>query len=245
MAREYTIGNHTFKKKSDAQDFVKNLLHSVKLERGETKDLTEEQSAFMCDLLSMHPRLKDKIPDYPLSLEKIIIRHNYGELHNQFCYVLHGKQPEPFSYIKCLGSATNYHINDVLEVLRMAIRPQIYEYKDSQVNDGKAVCALSGIEFDEEQLHVDHFYPFRKLVDDFLKSRNLTFFDIEIDHHDNGDGYSTIKDKALLDDFLDYHRKNAKLSLIHKKINIALQDKLKEGEQFEEVIKNFKAKYTD
>lgn len=243
MKKSYTIGTHTFSKKADAQEYIKNILHSVSLKRGETHDLTEDQSSFMKEVLSMHPRLKNKIPDFPLSLDKIIIRHAEGENYNQFCYVLHGKQPEPFSYLKCLSGSNNYHINDVLETLRMAIQPQIYEYKDSKVHNGKAVCALSGIEFDETELHVDHYYPFRKLVDDFLKSRKLTFFDIEVDHHDNADGKNTIKNKALLTDFLKYHKNHAQLSMVHKKINVTLQDKLKEGSRFEEIVQHFKKQY--
>lgn len=239
MKKPITIGNRTFAKKGDAIKFIQDILRSVSLSQGQTASLTDEQLSIAKDVLSMHPRLNEKIPDYPRSLETIVIRRSYGEKYNQFCYVLRGREPEPFSYIKCLSDGKNYHVKEVFEALRRAIEPQIIEFRDNHVYNGRAVCALSGIEFDESDLHVDHRVPFKKIVDMFLEENNLSFNDIEIDHHDNDDKLSTIKDEKLLESFSDFHRKHAELSLIHKKLNLSLSDRLKEGKRYEETLKRF------
>lgn len=66
-------------------------------------------------------------------------------------------------------------------------------------------------------LHVDHVYEFWRLLADFLTTQGLTHDDIE--HEDAGIGCRWVDDR-LATEWADYHKRNAKLRLVHEKCNL-------------------------
>ena len=240
----FTIGNKEFSSKKGVEDYCKDLL-KTEIKSDELFYFFKDTELFLLELLKLHPRFSEKIPN-PSLLENIVLRRNKIDgKSNQFCYVLKDSKPEPFSYKKCIYQ-TNYNRNVILEIFRNLILDQVNKYKVNRCKDVVELqCDLTHIPFPVDELEVDHFVPLSCLIDNFLKEKNINISDIEIDFADNKNSiYNHFKNKSLEKDFQDYHRKNAKLNLIHKKLNAKLSNKPKDGKEFLKIVEEFKKEYS-
>ena len=237
------LGDIVFKNKTTAENEIKNLLHSVKIKEDEYVELDKNMFLVMRDVLAMHPRIMEKIPNFPSGLDKIVIKKSYG--CNQFCYVLNGSYPEPFSYKKCFAAKSAYHKACVIDALRALVMDQGKEYKKKYINGDTAKCELSGLIFPSSDMVVDHYIPFSDIVKDFCKKHNINIQDIKVRYKDNCcNTINTIFDEQIRKLFYDYHKANARFCVINKELNGLLSDMKKEGPVFEYAIKSFVKKHT-
>jgi len=237
------LGDIVFKNKTTAEKEIKNLLHSVKVKEDEYVELDKNMFCVLRDVLAMHPRIEEKIPNFPSELEKIVIGNTFG--CNHFCYVLNGSPPEPFSYKKCFAAKSSYHKTCVIGALRALVIEQGKEYKKKYIN-GKdtAQCELSGLIFPSSDMVVDHYIPFVDIFKNFCKKYNINIQDIEIEYKDNCfNTINTIADERIRQLFYDYHKENAKFCVINKELNSLLSDMKKEGPVFEYAVKSFIKKH--
>lgn len=239
--KSLTLGGMTFNRLSDAKDYVKGVLNSVHPEYCEEIDVPKDVYPVIKDMLGRHPRIHSKIKDFPNSLKNIVIRRSlYGR--NEFCYVLSDGFIKTFSYLKCLGSESINHRADVTQVFRHLIRPQTRAFKDAFLqNKKRGICSISKLPFPSDDLVVDHFEPFSKLVQAFFKEYKLKYDDIEITYNDTEEEKEKVlKDDALAAKFVEYHKQHAVLCLIHRNLNKKLRDKKKEGPEFDAIVDEFK-----
>lgn len=234
------LGGYFFPSKEFARRWTKDLLNSVKPKCGERIELPGNLFAIIRDILGMHPRIHEKIPNFPDGVEKIIIRKMGNG--NQYCYVLPGSYPEAFSYTKCLDSQSAYHKRTVNDSFRTIIRDQMEEFKRSKIApDGYGKCELSGGRFLSKDLVVDHYVPFSHLLNSFMKENKLKYEDIKIDYDaPNFYEHKPLADKQITEKFIEYHRKNAVLCLIHKELNARLRDMVKQGDAFKFAVDAFR-----
>lgn len=90
--------------------------------------------------------------------------------------------------------------------------------------DESFCCPLSGIPLKDcpSGTHLDHVYPFSRMVDDFLRRFNIEGEWVEVVHR--GTSYS-LKDTEIVKKWLQYHRENADLKLTCAKYNIQKSNK--------------------
>jgi hypothetical protein len=103
----------------------------------------------------------------------------------------------------------------VLAEMRVLIKPQIDLFKAEVVLP--AVCPLSGKSLktlNGKHVHVDHIYPFSKLVEEWFALENLTFEQIDLDRA------GQFKDRSLGQKWFSYHKSRAKLQLVDKISNL-------------------------
>jgi len=109
---------------------------------------------------------------------------------------------------------------DLRDCLRKTIKDQTIQYKNERIkNDGYISCDICDDYTDK--LEVDHIYKFRKLVDDFIKNRDIEneIKNIIVDDLKNG-GKMFKENTQIKKDFEEYHQKNATLRLLCKKCNL-------------------------
>lgn len=236
------LGSLNFKTKSAATIYLKKLLNSVALDDGESMCVDIACSSILLDLLAMHPRLHEKIPDFPHSVAGFSIRRFAGG--NQFCYILRGGHPEPFSYKKCLMPKQSYHKHCVVDAFRTLVRDDCDKYKRDRLQGAEfGVCEISGLTFPSDELVVDHWNPFSSILADFMRERKLGWNDVCISYVDSNDKGINFIVGDIAKQFRDWHKAKARLCLIHRDLNSALKDMIKEGPAFEFAVKAFASRF--
>lgn len=103
----------------------------------------------------------------------------------------------------------------VLAAMRACIKPQIDNYKAQIIYP--VTCPLSGKilrDGNGKRAHVDHKWPFSRLVQQWLDLENLTFEEIELNRA------GEFKDRSLQVKWYNYHNAEAVLQLVDKEHNL-------------------------
>jgi hypothetical protein len=119
------------------------------------------------------------------------------------------------------GRSKETYKNKILQALRNVISPQIREYRKNY--SGNWLCPLSGVNLRNVpagEIHVDHIYSFKFLVEDWMRENSLTFDEKSIKVCGRVGQSRNIKDEALRESWYAYHLKHARLQLTHSKANI-------------------------
>ena len=101
-----------------------------------------------------------------------------------------------------------------VQACRLAAQSQIEEFRSSVFSSGTATCPLSGETLTRDIAHVHHGFPFsfKAIIQSFLEARghdvkNMTYC------------LRRFSDHALANDFADYHRRHANLTVVHRSAN--------------------------
>jgi hypothetical protein len=127
--------------------------------------------------------------------------------NNCFYYLKKSGDWEDFSYIKALRNPNTNSIADLTSAFRYEISNQILDYKSQHQLIGN------------NEFHVDHVVPFKKLFDEFLKKHNLQEQDIELQEIEKNTREfkihrHKIKDRKLAKAWQDYHKEKAELQIL-------------------------------
>ena len=106
---------------------------------------------------------------------------------------------------------------EALVAMRQIIEPQIVSYRKSVLRQlqgplgHKIKCAMSGQAINAGEFHIDHKYPFKKIVEEFCRDYKI---DLE-----NVDVYCRgtkcyLRDTQIAEAFFDYHMMNSTLQVL-------------------------------
>ena len=244
MSIALTLGGKKFKTKEAAIKYAKTLLHSYddlfyKPDGYKYRViLKNENYSVMHDILAMHPNIKTKEQGFVNTIKIIGIEKSMGNTH--FYYVTIDGHKDSFSYRKCFLSDNSYNRERKVDAFRGLVKQQCIDYKYKRIGTSTYYpCDLSHILCNPSDLQIDHYVPFSNLVNDFMNEYSLTYDQIQIRYTDE-DFRPTIEDNHIKDLFLEYHKKNAILCLVHKDLNLKLRNIDKSSTLGEQVISNFK-----
>lgn len=209
---KYKIGEHNFKTKKDAQNFVRKFIINIGCKDIYPKD---HEYKLLEDLINNHPKSKDKIGSgikcfriqknhlNPKCLETIIER-NDGSIID-------------FSWVKCSTSSSNSIIDNFKAAMRQYVSVDIQKFK----RDSEMKCVFCDHIGDvSSDFHVDHDNPsFKQLCEDFIKlhPNYPKIFDDDSNTH-----ISIFKkeDKEYADRWRHYHNEKAKLQILCAPCNL-------------------------
>jgi len=182
----------------------KGICQSLKTER------EEDFNAFM-ELFKDHPEYDTKLENV---VDLCIIKNKRNSRYFEINLIRADGTSEDISYRCCINSRpTNYNINSAL---RYTIEPQVKTFRDSN----ELVCEFCK---SVEDIQIDHIITFKDMTDVFLKNRKdiPTLFD---DNDYNGCKFR-LEDKIFMNEWYEYHQKNAKLRCLCRKCNLARNKK--------------------
>jgi hypothetical protein len=219
----YQLADKKFRTKEQIKKFFKNYKDTNPVD----SIVTEPYHTYLFELLKWHPEFHTW--NYNNSAKecfqfKVIQDWKYGKYtaYSVRRIDVPGQAEWPFSYLKCITSNSIERNNktNVMMAARESIQEQIYEYRDSQEgSNGMYRCVIDWKLYRKNDIHVDHHFkktPFKKLLDEFLKSRGLDYnLDMIKDKYDYH-CFPTHIDSA----WKSYHREHAILRCIHKRHNL-------------------------
>ena len=120
----------------------------------------------------------------------------------------------------------NEHRRLVVSAFRGAISDQILDFINEQFREVDGIeCEKTGdlLTLKERNFHVDHNYnfegkKFHQIYKGFMQENNLKVTDIEL--IDKMGSQCEIKDEGIRDKWLNYHKQNCSLRIIHKRANL-------------------------
>jgi hypothetical protein len=170
---------------------------------------TKHSHAFLefCEVFKRHPNYPDKF----VGLVDIMQGYNNNQL---VVYII--KANGDIDNVSVMNSCITGKPKDNLKIaMRVAIQPQIYEFKNSQT---RYICELCN---ETERIEIDHHsekMPFAKMYNDFMEINKLplpTSFDDTISH------IKCFKetDNEFKNNWAVYHKKNAILRMLCRSCN--------------------------
>jgi len=216
MAKSVTIGNKTFKTKTELKAFCKEILY-----KNDTDVLlNEEDSLFLTNLIELHPESESKIG---CGISSFTTKPNMGS--RVFWLNRIDGTSTDFSY---LNSITNpSRLSMVKKAGRNTVKSQILEYKNKNFTPGM-ICKISGLVIPNTFLaHVDHMTPtFDEIVTTFIAENKIDVNTIELDGLDDGEIQKTWKGE-IGEKFKEYHKERAVYQIVHEKANLSILDSKK------------------
>ncbi len=200
MSKPIKLPSRTFASKKECKDYCSNLLRSTPL-KAKVNDI---DCRILSELVSIyHPEPITKIGkgidlifvDYPKGWE--------GLKSKGFHIKRIDETIVDFSFHECLTSSKWKHFQ---QACRNTIESQIMKFKRS-VN-----WELY------KDYHVDHVYPFVRIIKDFCVEHKLDYCKIELIHVDNKFYFADRKIRNL---FFSYHANHAQLQLLPAKENLS------------------------
>jgi hypothetical protein len=206
----YTLGGLTYRTQADVATACKNLLRWYP---GTTLD--ERATAFLTDLLAMHPDAEQKIG---VGIDHFEIRKNRGFPSNGFYLVRVDGSETDFSYRKCLCPPTDW--GRAMAALRYAVEPQIRRFVLLAFRDGPVVCELSGVLMrSPSEAEVDHgFESFAELAAKFVELEGGLDV-IELAPQIDGKIGARMADTAQRERWREYHEQHAFLNVVAPSAN--------------------------
>jgi hypothetical protein len=216
MRKPIQIGECTFKTKSEAIEFYKDILNSY--QKGEELNNSDFESVF--NLIKNHPESDRKIG---CGIEKIVVE-NGGYNYNCFHLVRQDSSKEDFSYRKCITGEPN-KFSMFSQACRKAVENDLKNIKQRYFRDnstnGLVKCQDTAELINFENSHVDHRQPntFSVIVDRFVELNRIELSKVEYDKIENYGHH--LKDKELEKQFRDYHAEKANLRVVNKQRNLS------------------------
>jgi len=207
-----------YKTKKELTAFVKVWLHYCPV----GFVLHGEALQFAMDLLATHPAREEKVGCGIRSIFIESIQKNGGSKH--FAIRRTDGTRIDFSYHACITQTKSSQKVRFVKACRNAVISQINDYKNPQIVDGM-ILTSGGVLLPESQVHVDHIYPFSRIVKDYIEMYKP---DIESTVF----GYVGLTQSVVFADtlesdrFYDFHQRTAKLQILSIEDNALKSDKV-------------------
>ena len=184
------------------------------------RKVSPEYKKIILDYLKKHPKYSRQASSSNATLTVQLWK--FGRFEH-FVLVLNGKIPLTKKKVFSPAKKTSYR-NVVLSALRADIAHQILNFRAKTKFPQK--CYLSGRNLRSwSETHIDHYYPFSKIVDDWLKLEGISFDYIKLKGRGNN---KTLSDPILKKSWQEYHAKRADLRVCDKSENIKKSNKILE-----------------
>lgn len=180
--------------------------------------VTSEHKSIILNYLKKHPMFKRQASSASATLRVKLWKFGRFE---QFVIVLNGIIPLTKKKVFTPQKKTSYR-NVVLSALRADIAHQILKFRSN--TSFPQQCYLSGrILYSWSETHIDHYFPFSKIVDSWLEYEGIDFKDIKLKGRGND---KSIADPLLKKRWQEYHYKLADLRICDRTENIKKSDKV-------------------
>jgi hypothetical protein len=210
MPKQMTVNGQVFKSKKALLDKCKVILNSSSM----MGPLQVDDATFIVSLIeTYHPEASLKVG---VGISKVSIQPDgYGGR----CFWLErvdGSKTDVSVY-KCVNHPS--YEKSVKEAFRNAIAQDVLAFKARRLTE-VSCCEYSGKPFDE--IHVDHKPPktFEFILNEFMKTKGLTWEQVAIDPTYDGKVGSWLSDTQLWEEWRSYHNSTAELRLVNKRANL-------------------------
>lgn len=213
----------------------------------EKKGVVERNISEIIKKYNIREKLDNSDSNYIFSLLKnstslcyIIPSHYYLFVDNykvknfrrvKMIFATDGQRKMPLSKSKLIGelfptksklSPEEKHIGDVKRAARNIIEIQIKMFRDCI--ELPIDCPLSQKKLTNWKLiHVDHFFPFINLFNNWLEENNINPIEIKLAGPQNK---KIFKEETLKNSWYEYHLKNAVLQCVYSKANLKKSNKI-------------------
>jgi len=192
------INNIIFKTKRAADNYIKHIL--LKYKDGER--FINQDVKFILDSIKYREKYGDGIKILsPVSIKKIFKRTSYNKIPTLFIEHSNGNIIE-VNYNKFYSKRKLNKFNNTPQMNKF-IKACRYEISKQNGNITKNIKHHDSI-------------TFRKLVDDFIKSKKININTIKMNNLTKDERHIYFKDKQIAKDWSDYHNKKAKIITIPK-----------------------------
>lgn len=183
-----------------------------------SRKVSPDRKKVILQYLRKHPKYQRQASNANATLTVQLWK--FGRFQH-FVIVLNGEIPLTKKKVFTPAKKTSYR-KVVLLALREDISHQILNFRAKTKFPQK--CYLSGRSLRSwSETHIDHYYPFSKIVDDWLGLEGITFDDIKLKGRGNN---RTLSDPLLKKSWQEYHYRKADLRVCDKTENIKKSDKV-------------------
>jgi hypothetical protein len=216
-SKPVALGEYSFASKKDAYDFYARILNETDLDR----NLEGEEYDRVLALLLNHPRALEKIGS---GLKGIKVSTGHNASNRCFHAIRSDDTIEDFSIKKCInGDHSDFHKFCI--ACRKAVEEEIRAYKREYFSqngnsDGQVKCQATGKAISYDEAHADHREPFTfsAIVHFFVQAKQLDLSSVS--YITAGQYGNSLADEELKESFKSWHKANAKLRVIDKRINL-------------------------
>lgn len=196
-----------FTKKAQ-EEYYKKILNT-----GFSNSLVKERPKDYEDLMELfkkHPEYPDKIKDV---VDIMVVKNKRNSRYNAFELVKQNGSIEDISYICCIYPRKENQ--DLLNAMRNSVQPQINDFR----KNAKKECELC--KKNNTEIHIDHVYMFKYLVNDFLALIDKIEVPNSFDDHIDNTAIFKKKDIDFNNKWFTYHLNNAILRPLCAKCNLS------------------------
>lgn len=189
--------------KKEQTEYYKNILN-----KGLCKSLKNERLKDYEELMSLFKNHPDTNKLNNVN-DIYIIRNKKNSKYFEFRLIKTDGTEDDISYRICINKRSSSY--DINQAFRNAIDYQIKDFRNNCAKE----CVFCGC---NEDIHIDHIYLFKNLVNDFINERN----DIPTSFDDNIDNTSIFKkeDINFENEWREYHEKHSTLRPLCKNCNL-------------------------
>jgi hypothetical protein len=199
-----------------------NVRHIV-TEAALNTPLTGKYFDFMRDLFSYHPRAELKIGP---GIETIVVRVSSRHSNNREFWIKQrgGEEFIDISWTECLKATPA--LVEFRNACRLAVKATTQAFCDAEFAKSAERellrCPIAGNDFSREEAHVDHDdpWPFRRIVDEFIKREGIDVHKVDYDGFEHGSTFITLRDPRLADKFVRFHNDVARLRVVSRSGNL-------------------------
>jgi hypothetical protein len=206
------IGDTAFPTKKAAGAAIREILYAYEI--GQTVSL--EHSAFLGDLLLLHPEVADKVGGGIASFQ---VRQNEGS--RGFWLTRTDGSSTDFSFLSCLTPPLPE--SEARAAFRYEVQEQKFAFRDNAFSGTSWLnCPVSGIPVSATTCHVDHEIPFESLLTSFLNAVGVSLAEVKVEPTRDGDTNTRLADRILAKKWATYHRQHALLRIVSIKANLSV-----------------------
>jgi hypothetical protein len=211
---KYIIDGKQFENKTKLKTRIQEILHSYPI----GQELSEDDFAFMRDVLDMHPDSDIKIG---CGVVRMFVRQNAVYRRNREFWLqrLDGSETD-FSFNECLKPTTP--LKKFKIACRNTIREDVIAFRDQNLSQD-SVCPFKGQTLTVQNTHVDHVPPatFDAIVHDFIKLHSINPTEVKLTGARDGEIGDNFADSNLSEAFRQFHNEKAQLRLVSAKANLS------------------------
>lgn len=209
-----TIGTMEFKTKTDAADYVSELLQRY----SPGQQLVGADAELILSLVRRHPNYFEKSEGGVAGI--VVVPDRFGSQ----CFAIERSDGSlaSFSYHSCL-TPPSPKMKAALAA-RCEVSAQILAVRAERIGARKTVrCEVSGSDIMAKHAHVAHIAPdtLDVLLTGFCTQARVSPDHIEVEALPDPPGFSRFTDRALAADWVAYHQKHAKLRVVHAFISLS------------------------
>lgn len=207
------IGGREFSSKAAA----KRHFRTIRERYSDNERVSDDDAALLHELLSSHP---DAVQKVGAGVDHFTVAPQapFGTR----CFVLHrqdGTSTE-WSADSCIDGGDERR--DRLAALRVAIAPQIVDFKRREFDGRRSVtCVVTGSQTEFGEADVDHIPPdtFAALVTAWLESENMSLEDVEITPPRDAQPQPAITNNKQRESWGEFHRRHSRLRITSRAAN--------------------------